>query len=139
MSETWLKQVAYSVQDRTKMPPKDDCAKSKQQPIEWTENHDLLLMREMLISDLFLYKKGSTNRGLVWDSIVENLNLIETPVFGLKDKRSVRDRWTLIKYKKKTREEEAASDVAADEPTKIESLIEELCDKEESLLMLMLT
>ena len=67
VSETWLKQVAYSVQDRTKMPPKDDCAKSKPQPIDWTENHDLLLMREMLISDLFLYKKGSTNRGLVWD------------------------------------------------------------------------
>ena len=102
--------------------------------MEWTEDHDLLLMREMMISDLFLYKKGSPNRGLVWDSIVENLNLIETPVFGLKDKRSVRDRWTLLKtkYKKKTREEEAASDV--DDLTERESLIEELCDKEESFV-----
>ena len=40
--------------------------------MEWTEDHDLLLMREMMISDLFLYKNGSPNRGLVWDSIVEN-------------------------------------------------------------------
>jgi hypothetical protein len=90
----------------------------------------------MMISDLFLYKKGSPNRGLVWDSIVENLNLIETPVFGLKDKRSVRDRWTLLKtkYKKKTREEEAASGIDVDDLTERESLIEELCDKEESFV-----
>ena len=89
-----------------------------------------------MISDLFLYKKGSPNRGLVWDSIVENLNLIETPVFGLKDKRSVRDRWTLLKtkYKKKTREEEAASGIDVDDLTERESLIEELCDKEESFV-----
>ena len=71
---------------------KSTSARSK--PIEWTEDHDILLMREMMLSDLFLYKNGSPNRGLVWDAIVENLNKIETPVFALKDKRSVRDRWT---------------------------------------------
>ena len=64
----------------------------------------------------------SYNRGLVWDSIVENLNLIETPGFGLKDKRSVRDRWTLLKtkYKKETREEEAASGIDVDDLTERE-------------------
>ena len=69
----------------------------------------------------------SVNGALVWDSIDENLNLIETPVFGLKDKRSVRDRWTLLKtkYKKKTREEEAASSIDVDDLTERESLIEE--------------
>ena len=72
--------------------------------------------------NLFLRKKGSPNRCVVWDSIAENLNRIENPVFGLNDKRSVRDRWTLlkIKYKKKTRDEEAASGVDVDDLTERE-------------------
>lgn len=109
---------------------------AKPKPMEWTEDHDILLMREMMVSDLFLYKKGSPNRGLVWDSIVENLNKIKTPVFGLKDKRSVRDRWTLLKtkYKKKSNEEEAASGIEVDDLSERESMIEELCEKEESFV-----
>ena len=89
-----------------------------------------------MLSGLFLYKKGSPNRGLVWDSIVENLNKIETPVFALKDKRSVRDRWTLLKnkYQKKLREEEAASGIDVDDLAETESLIEELCNKEDSFV-----
>ncbi|XP_028408180.1 uncharacterized protein LOC114530762 [Dendronephthya gigantea] len=111
-------------------------ASSKPKPMEWTEDHDLLLMREMMVSDLFLYKKGSPNRGVVWDSIVENLNRIENPVFGLKDKRSVRDRWNLLKtkHKKKTRDEEAASGIDVDDLTERESMIEELCAKEDSFV-----
>ena len=109
---------------------------AKNKSMEWTEDHDILLMREIMVSDLFLYKKGSPNRGLVWETIVENLNKIETTVFVLKDKRSVRDRWTLLKskYKKKISNEEAASGIDVDEPTELESLIEELCDKEESFI-----
>ncbi|XP_046861466.1 uncharacterized protein LOC124454745 [Xenia sp. Carnegie-2017] len=104
--------------------------------MEWTDEHDLLLMREMMVSDLFQYKKGSPNRGLVWDSIVENLNKTEAPVFTLKDKRSVRDRWSLLKakFKQKMREEERASGIDVDELSEKESLIKELCQKEDSFL-----
>ncbi|XP_046863204.1 uncharacterized protein LOC124456945 [Xenia sp. Carnegie-2017] len=89
-----------------------------------------------MVSDLFQYKKGSPNRGLVWDSIVENLNKTETPVFTLKDKRSVRDRWSLLKakFKQKMREEERASGIDVDKLSEKESLIEELCQKEDSFL-----
>jgi hypothetical protein len=56
---------------------------TKPKPMEWREDHDLLLIREMMISDFFLHRKGNPNRGLVWDSIVENLNQIETPILYL--------------------------------------------------------
>ena len=102
--------------------------------MEWSDDHDILLMREIMVSDLFLHKKGSPNRGLIWESIVEILNKIETPAFELKDKRSVRDRWTLLrkKYKKKVSEEEAASGIDVEDLTEKEVLIEELIAKEDS-------
>ena len=31
--------------------------------MEWTEDHDVLLIREILVSDLLLFKKGSVARG----------------------------------------------------------------------------
>ena len=31
--------------------------------MEWTEDHDILLLREILASDLFSLKKGSVARG----------------------------------------------------------------------------
>ena len=73
---------------------------------------------------------------MVWDAIVENLNKIGTPVFALKDTHSVHDRWTLLKnkYQKKLREEEATSGIDVDDLTETESLIEELCNKEDSVV-----
>lgn len=104
--------------------------------MEWTEEHDILLMREMMVSDLFLQKKGSPSRGLIWESILENLNKSDSPVFELKDKRSVRDRWTLLKnkYKNKIRKEEAASGIDVEDLSEKEVLIEELAAKEDSFV-----
>ena len=42
--------------------------------MEWTEDHDVLLLREILASDLFSFKKGSVARGERWESIAETLN-----------------------------------------------------------------
>ena len=33
--------------------------------MEWTDDKDVILLREMLVSDLFTYKKGTTERGKV--------------------------------------------------------------------------
>ena len=78
--------------------------------MEWTETHDILLLREIMTSDLFKFKKGSVQRGERWEEITDNLNDISDPSFSLKDKRAVRDRWALLrkKYKSKLREEAAS-------------------------------
>lgn len=103
--------------------------------MEWTSDHDVILLREMIASDLFSFKKGSVARGERWEAITEKLNQVKIPRFHLKDKRAVRDRWVLLqkKYKTKMREEEAATGISVDEQSEIDVLLEELVQKEESL------
>ena len=60
--------------------------------MEWTKQHDKALLDEMTISDLFQYKKGTPERGQLWDSIAGNLNAMDYPKFKVA-KRSCRDRW----------------------------------------------
>ena len=102
--------------------------------MEWTEQHDVLFLREMVVSDIFDYKKGSPDRGRIWEAIQERLNNVEQPKFVLKDKRAVRDRWNLLqsKFRKRMAEEEKASGIDV-EMSGRDVLIEELCNKEESL------
>ena len=84
--------------------------------MEWTEDHDVLLLREILASDLFSFKKGSVARGERWESIAEKLNEVKTLSFHVKYKRAVRDRWVLLqkKYKAKMHQEETASGISMD-------------------------
>ena len=102
--------------------------------MEWTDQHDVLMLREMIVSDVFSFKKGSVSRGNAWDSIAEKLNQIDSPQFRIKDKRGVRERWELLrrKFKSKNREEEAASGIAVEDLTEKEALIEELIAREET-------
>ena len=103
--------------------------------MEWTDEHDVLMLREMIVSDVFSFKKGSVGRGDAWDSIAEKLNQIESPQFRIKDKRGVRDRWVLLrrKFRSKIREEEAASGVDVEDLTEKEVLIEELIEREDTV------
>lgn len=55
-------------------------------PMEWSEEHDVLFLREMLARNVFGTKKGSPARGLAWEAIVDSLNEIHSPKFQLKDK-----------------------------------------------------
>ena len=83
--------------------------------MEWTDQHDVLMLREMIVSD-------------------EKLNQIHSPQFRIKDKRGVRERWELLrrKFKSKNREEEAASGIAVEDLTEKEALIEALIAREET-------
>ena len=104
---------------------------TKKQPVmEWTDDHDILLLREMIASELFQFKKGSPDRGKIWESIQERLNKLDNPKFMIKEKRGVRDRWNLLqaKFKRTQREELQASGIDCEKDT----LIEELCEKEDS-------
>lgn len=102
--------------------------------MEWTEQHNGLFLQAMVVSDIFYYKKGSPDRGRIWEAIQEPLNSVEQPKFVLKDKRAVRDRWNLLqsKFRKRMAEEEKASGIDV-EMSGRDVLIEELCNKEESL------
>ena len=103
--------------------------------MEWTEDHDVLLLREILASDLFSFKKRSVARGERWEWIAEKLNEVKTLSFHLKDKRAVRDRWVLLqkKYKAKMHQEETASGISVEDMSEIDVLLEELVGKEENL------
>ena len=76
------------------------------------------MLREMIVSDLFSFKKGSVGRGDAWDSIAEKLNQI-----------------VRRKFKSKIREEpeEAASGVVVEDLTEKEVLIEELIEREDTI------
>ncbi|CAH3132988.1 unnamed protein product [Pocillopora meandrina] len=101
--------------------------------MEWTHDHDILLLREMIASELFQFKKGSPDRGKIWESIQERLNKLDNPKFMIKEKRGVRDRWNLLqaKFKRMQREELQACGIDCELSEK-DALIEELCEKEDS-------
>ena len=62
------------------------------------------------------------------------LNQIENPKFQIKDKRGVRDRWNILqgKFKKRMREEEAATGIECEEMSEKDTIIEQLTEQERS-------
>jgi len=101
--------------------------------MERTDDHDILLLREMTASELFQFKKGSPDRGKIWESIKERLNKLDNPKCMIKEKRGIRDRWNLLpaKFKRMQREELQASGIDCGLSGK-DALIEELCEKKDS-------
>ena len=102
--------------------------------MEWSKEHDLLFLREMLARNVFGTKKGSPARELAWEAIVDSLNEIHSPKFQVKDKNE-RERWNLLRKKvsKKMSEEEKASGIFVEELTEKESLIEELVERKDTI------
>ena len=70
--------------------------------MSWTNDHDVLLLREMIVSNPFQHKTGSRAIGSCWDLIAATLNSIDKPVFKV-DQRSIRDHFNklLKEYKRK--------------------------------------
>ena len=82
----------------------------RQQGMGWTEQHDILLSREILHIQPWLHRHGSIERGQLRNEIAAVLNSLEKPGFKITS-RSVRDRYGLLvkKYKTKWNEEEKSS------------------------------
>ena len=99
--------------------------------MEWTDGHDVLFCREVLVFDMFMHKPGSRERGLCLDRIAENLNSIETVWFKV-NQRSLRDR--LIKllkiFKSKRSQEEKASGIAPDH-TELDDLLQDILERQQ--------
>ena len=98
--------------------------------MEWSESHDLALCGEVLLLEPLKYPKRSKKRGEIWGRIAVNLNSVNSPKSKV-SKRSVRDRFTLLrtKYKEKIREEERASGIDCEE-TQLDAALEEITEKE---------
>lgn len=83
--------------------------------MRWTAEHDLTLLKEMLLQEPYKYKHGSPERGQVWDIMSQTLNYMEDLYFKV-SQRSVRDRFKTISdnFKRRIREEESASGITPD-------------------------
>ena len=99
--------------------------------MEWSELHEVYLCREILTVGLMKTKKKTTQRAQLWEKIANNLCAYELPKFYF-TKRAVRDRYAAItsKYRKKVSAEEKASGTSTDELSELDSLLEEIIERE---------
>ncbi|CAH3165074.1 unnamed protein product [Porites lobata] len=99
----------------------------------WTEEHDVILVREMLANSPFAgTKRGTVQRGRKWNEISERLLQAEAPKFKV-DQRGVRERYGLLAkaYRRKIRGEERASGISTPELTEVEQALEDLIVRED--------
>lgn len=99
--------------------------------MEWTEMHDTLLCREVLLEEPYKFKKGSNERGKKWTELAEALNKNGEVKFKV-TQRSVRERMERLqkRHMDKKKEEVSASGIAVDDVTELETLIDEIIDRE---------
>lgn len=106
---------------------------SKSRYFVWTEDHDILMLREAVTSEPYNFKPKSSERGKVWESIATHLNSLKTPEFRV-TARAVRDRYALLisRHNLKQREEEKASGIDVPELTELGAFIlEEIREREQ--------
>ena len=58
--------------------------------MKWTDEHDKILVREVLLFEPFRQSHGSVERGKAWENTSESLNGLPNPIFCV-SQRSVRD------------------------------------------------
>ena len=95
---------------------------------KWTGEHEVLLLREVLASEIWNTKPGSTDRRDGWKKIVDTLSQIERPSFDVSI-RSVREHFQTIFAKRKSqiRKEESASGISP-ETSERDVILDELID-----------
>ena len=102
--------------------------------MEWKEEHDVLLCREILVFQPFKFKERTVERGKIWEEIANRLSNCHTLKLRV-NKRSVRERFKLIKerFKRKIQDEEKASGIDVEPASELEQALEDICALEESL------
>ena len=58
--------------------------------MHWTAQHNDAFVKEMLLFEPWLYRKGTPERGNIWKAIAESLNQLKDPYFKVTD-RSLRN------------------------------------------------
>jgi len=95
----------------------------------WSNEHDILLCREILVEQPFSFKRGSRERGNCWDMIASRLSQLEKPRF-IVDQRAVRDHYLKLEksFKRKVSNENRSSGIVV-EQTELDSLLEEIVER----------
>ena len=98
----------------------------------WSNDHDILMCREVLQIEPFQFKIRSPERGQAWESLAEKLNANSCPKFRV-TARSVRDRYNFLtkKMSAKLKSEEKASDIQV-ETSELDDLLEEILEKKKA-------
>ena len=98
--------------------------------MQWNEEKDLLLMREMASLGVSQHKSGSRERGHVWQQMATNLN--GYPNFSV-TLRAGSEHFTTImrKYNAKIRKEVQGTSLGGQELTECETLLEDLIERYE--------
>ena len=104
---------------------------SIRQKMIWTNQHDILLCREILVEEPYKFKHGSRERGQCWDRIANALSRIEKPRFMV-DQRSVRDHFMKLEknHKRKMAAEERASGIDP-EHTELDEALQDIVERTE--------
>jgi len=99
--------------------------------MKWTDAHDVVLCRELLLMKPYRFKPGTKDSGSAWTAVASDLNSITEVNFNVNQK-GVRDRSKLLidKFKRRMREEENSSGTVQ-EPTEIDNLLEEIKSESE--------
>ena len=106
--------------------------------MRWTKDHDLILLKEILLFELYSQKRGSPERGRVWEQIAESLNgQREDKILFKVSQRSERERFNFLKnnFAKRQREEERASGISPEIPEVdecLEDIIERFKERDEN-------
>ena len=87
--------------------------------MEWSDDHDLMLCREILYEDSFHFKKGSPDRGEVWSKIARSLSSCTELKFTLLQ----------AKYKETSRTDEERSGTSR-EMSELDQLLKDITEKE---------
>ena len=97
----------------------------------WSSEHDVLLCREILVTEPYKFKVGTRERGQAWDKVARELNTIEGVRFVV-DQRAVRERYTKIErnFKRKMAAEERASGINP-ERTELDEAVESIIERKE--------
>ena len=97
--------------------------------MHWSDEHNIMLVRECLLYEPWKYKQGSVERGQIWKRISEALNVLEHPMFKVSD-RSIRDRLNLLIkiFKKKENDERKASGIEVDDETELDKGLREIIE-----------
>ena len=97
--------------------------------MEWTEEHELMFCREIVLHNLYQYKDGSRERGQCLDRIAESLNDLTTIWFKV-DQRALRDKIKklLQLYINKRNKEERGSGISP-EHTELDDLLQEIYER----------
>lgn len=92
----------------------------------WKENHEVLLLREVLTYEPYQYRVGSKERGAAWTAIAANLEELGMKV----NQRSVRERFgrMLTSFKQKEAAEKRASGVEVEFTERDKALLD-ICER----------